>query len=247
MKKYLLLLTVLLSGCAQLGQMTAQPEDEMTAKQLEKKQALLEQDRELLAKEQALLAKEKAQVEREQALLKQEVTQVTGLTSGIDPVSEAVAQMAKQLNAGLLQNRVKRFPIAVVPFVNLHDKKTVGAFGERLSESFIYQIQQHGYNVVDYRAVSLNTTTKQPLSKQNLSALRVRHKIYFILTGTYAQHPDGLVLNARVLDTTTRQVLASGQTHIINERLEGALPGYDPLQSLNKGFIIENGSGPVGR
>lgn len=247
MKKYLLLLTVLLGGCAQLAQMTDKPEAEITSKQLEKRQELLDKDRELLEKEQALLEKEQAQIARKKALLKREVTQVSGNAGGIDPVSEAVAQMAVQLDAGLLQNRVKRFPIAIVPFVNLHDNKTVGAFGERLSESFLYQIQQHGYNVVDYRAVSLNTTTKQPLSKQNLSALRVRHKIYFILTGTYAQHPDGLVLNARVLDTTTRQVLASGQTHIINERLEGALPGYDPLQSLNKGFIIENGSGPVGR
>ena len=67
------------------------------------------------------------------------------------------------------------------------------------------------------------------------------------MTGTYAQHSDGLVINARVIDTTTRQVLATGQTHIPNERLEGAIPGYDPLEALNQGLIIENRGGPVGR
>ena len=247
MKKYLLLLTVmaLLGGCTSISSEKSSPD--LTAEQLDKRQALLEQERVLLEQEQSLLKREQAKVAREQSLLKRQVVQVRQGASGVDPVSEAVAQMAIQLNAGLTQNRVKRFPIAVIPFVNLHDNKTVGAFGERLSESFIYQVQQHGYNLVDYRAVSLNTTTKPPLSKQNLSALIVRYKIYFILTGTYAQHPDGLVLNARVLDITTLQVLASGQTHIVNDRLEGALPGYDPLRSLNKGFIIENGSGPVGR
>lgn len=257
MKTYFLLLVATLAGCAQITEKEP-PESakymtpEEIAEDMEREKALLDHERALLQKEQtlleqeqALLEKEQNQLQREQFLLKREVVQVKPEADGVDPVSEAVAQMAVQLNAGLQQNRVKRFPVAVIPFVDLHENKTAGPFGERLGESFIFQLQQHGYNLVDYRAVSLTTSTKQPLSKQNLSALRVRYKIYFILTGTYAQHPDGLVLNARVLDTTTRQVLASGQTHIPNVRLEGALPGYDPLRSLNKGMIIENSAGPV--
>lgn len=164
----------------------------------------------------------------------------------VDPVSEAVEQMAIQLVNGLNQNRVKRFPIAVLPFSSLRQSVPDPLFGERLSESFIFPLQQRGYNLVDYRAVSLATTLKSPVSKQNVSALRERYKIYFVLTGTYAHHPDGIVINARVLDTTTRQVLASAQTHIANQRLEGALPGFDPVKALNNGYIIESGTGPVG-
>lgn len=160
-----------------------------------------------------------------------------------DPVSEAVEQMAVQLMNGLNQNSVKRFPIAVLPFTSLRQSVPDPLFGERLSESFIFPLQQRGYNLVDYRAVSLATTLKSPVSKQNMSALRQRYKIYFVLTGTYAHHPDGIVINARVLDTTTRQVLASAQTHIANQRLEGALPGFDPVKALSNGYIIENGAG----
>ncbi len=163
----------------------------------------------------------------------------------VDPVSEAVEQMAVQLVNGLNQNRVKRFPIAVLPFASLRQSVPDPLFGERLSESFIFPLQQRGYNLVDYRAVSLATTLKSPVSKQNMSALRDRYKIYFVLTGTYAHHPDGIVINARVLDTTTRQVLAAAQTHIVNQRLEGALPGFDPVKALNNGYIIENGAAPM--
>jgi TolB-like protein len=171
---------------------------------------------------------------------------VTDQFTDMDPVSEAVDQMANQLISGLTLNRVKRFPIAVLPFASLRNSVPDDLFGERISENFIFPMQQRGYNLVDYRAVSLATTFKSPVSRQNMSALRNQYKIYFVLTGTYAKYEDGVVMNARILDTTTRQVLASAQTHIPNRRLEGRLPGYDPVRALRNGYIIENGSGPIG-
>jgi TolB-like protein len=166
-----------------------------------------------------------------------------------DPLSEAVAQMVQQLSVGLRDNRIRRLPMAVLPFVALADpgaQTAIDPLGERVAENFLYQLQRAEYNLIDYRALSLTTTEKAPLSRQNLSALYSRNRIYFVLTGTYARYPDGIVLNARVLDTTTRQVLASAQTHVPDARLEGAWPGYDSLQALDSGMIIENGRGPVG-
>lgn len=166
--------------------------------------------------------------------------------STLDPVSQAVRQMGEQLMLGLQENRVKRMPMAILPFVERPAAAADNRFGERISEAFIFQLQQRGYNLVDYRAVSMITTAKPALDAQQLSGLRNRFRIYFVLTGTYVRYPDGIVINARVLDTTTRQVLATGQTHIANARLEGALPGYDPLGAQRKGMIVENRNGPAG-
>ncbi len=166
-----------------------------------------------------------------------------------DPMSEAVALMTRQLSVGLRENRVKRLPMTVLPFVELatpNAETESDPLGERVAENFIYQLQQAEYNLIDYRAVSLTTTAKAPLSRQNLSSLFGSNRIYFVLTGTYARYPDGLVLNARVLDTTTRQVLASAQTHVPDARIEGVWPGFDPRQALDAGMIIENRSGPAG-
>lgn len=238
----LLLLVCCLSGCVQqLNSKDKMPEkvhiESMSPEVISQLNKL----------EEAHIAEKKALLEKEQSMVQRQVVQVEGYPNGLDPLSEAVAQMAVQMTAGLQQNRVKRFPVAVIPFVNLHNDKKVGRFGERIEQGFIYQLQQHGYNLVDYRAAGLTTSTKQPISKQNLSGLRTRYKVYFLVTGTYAQHSDGLVINARVVDTTTRQVLATGQSHISNERLEGGIPGYNPLDALNQGLIIENRGGPVGR
>ncbi len=161
-----------------------------------------------------------------------------------DPVSEAVAQMSDQMVRGLRQNRVKRLPVAVLPFKSLRHSVHDDLFGARISESFVFPMTQRGYNMVDFRAVSLVTTEKTPVSKGLLPTLQQQYKIYYILTGTYAKHGDGVVLNARILDVITRQVVAAGQSHIAYKRLESILPGYDPIDALNKGFIIENGVGP---
>lgn len=185
---------------------------------------------------------EAANLEAQRELAKHKVRVVVDQPSGADPLSEAVAQMAVQLNVGLTENRVKRLPIAILPFVQLGSKASGTPTGERLSENFIFQLQQHGYNLVDFRAVSLNTTVKDPLSAENLSGIRNRFRIHFVLTGTYSQHPDGIIINARVLDTTSRQILAAAQTNIPSVRLEGELPGYDPIKAMDDGMIIENGT-----
>lgn len=174
------------------------------------------------------------------------LAQVGEAEGAVDPVSQAVQQMAGQLVSGLDESSIRHLPMAVLGFHNLMQRDEVGPMGERLSDSFIFQLEHLGYNLVDYRAVSLTTTAKPELDPASLSMLRRTHRIYFVLTGTYARQPNGLVINARVLDTTTRQVLASGQTHIPNERLEGQWPGYDPLRALQSGMIIENRQGPVG-
>lgn len=258
MKKFLLFLLVCVqTGCVVTEQLKessseqSQTELEMDAKVKEMELASIddsyERKRAHLEAEKAYLAERNAMLEKERAMLQRQVVQVNPDPNGLDPISEALSQMAVQINAGLLQNRVKRLPVAVVPFTNLHNERKVGRFGERIEQGMIYQMQQHGYNMVDYRAAGLVTSSKEPLSRQNLSELRVRYKVYFLVTGTYAQHSDGIVVNARVIDTTTRQVVATGQSHIANSRLEGALPGYNPLQSLNKGLIIENPNGPAGQ
>lgn len=174
------------------------------------------------------------------------LAQISDKANGFDPVSEAVRQMANQLAEGLDDNRVLRLPMAVLQFHELVERERVGSLGERLSDGFIFQLEHLGYNLVDYRAVSLTTTVKQEPDSSSLSLLRSRNRIYFVVTGTYAVQPEGLVVNARVLDTTTRQVLASAQSHIPLNRLEGALLSYDPLTAADERMIVENRQGPVG-
>ncbi|MGB0733445.1 MAG: FlgO family outer membrane protein [Pontibacterium sp.] len=226
----LMLLTLLASGCQFLPE--AAPEELATpdSAPVEVDLAVAEAERE-------------AQRLREQSKL----VGVPSTVNAFDPVSEAVHQMAEQLSVGLKKHKVKRLPMMIMPFVDLEraSQRYTGALGERVSDSFFFQLQQYDFNLIDYRAVSLATTAKNLVSRQNMSSLRNRYRIYFILTGTYSRYPDGIVINARVLDTTSRQVLATAQSHIPDERLEGKWPGYNALEAIEKGLIIENQQGPL--
>jgi TolB-like protein len=155
--------------------------------------------------------------------------------------SAVVRQIAEQLNKSLKSKGIKRLPIAVAPFVDLENSKNPHPLGKQLSEHFFHELQIRGYNLIDDRAISF------PRLKANdallLSDYYKRHRISYVLSGTYSVTPDGASIHARMLDTVTRQVAATGQGLLLNEVLEGQLPGYNPLSSSN-GMIIENGGIP---
>lgn len=168
------------------------------------------------------------------------------MDSEVDPLSAAAQILGTQLVDGLSEARVRRFPMTILPFGALPGHVAFNSVGERVSESLFYALQSNEYNLIDYRVAGMPDRAVPQISEQQIGELRARNRIYFVLVGNYAHYADGLVINARVLDTTTRQVLAAGQVHIDNRLLEGRLPGYNPLLAAEKGMIVETGGVPAG-
>lgn len=165
---------------------------------------------------------------------------------GSDALSFAARKLAEQLSRGLSEARVKRLPLTLLPLGPLPEQPEVVLLGDRLSESLYYYLQSQQYNLIDYRVAGIPHRAVPDLSADELSGLKRRNRIYFVLVGNYARYSAGYVINARVLDTTTRQVLAAGQVHIPDQTLEAEFPGYDPLGSGQRGMIIETRTGPGG-
>ena len=172
--------------------------------------------------------------------------QAVALDTKVDPLSSAAQILGEQLISGLSEARVKRFPMTILPFGALPGHSSYNTVGERVSESLFYSLQANEYNLIDYRVAGMPDRAMPEISEQQIGELRSRNRIYFVLVGNYAHYADGLVINARVLDTTTRQVLAAGQVHVADQLLEGRLPGYDPLLAAEKGMIVETGGVPAG-
>jgi len=186
--------------------------------------------------------------EREEPLEAQPAIGVraVSLDTKVDPLSSAAEILGEQLITGLSEARVKRFPMTILPFGALPGHSVYSTVGERVSESLFYSLQANEYNLIDYRVAGMPDRAMPEVSEQQIGQLRSRNRIYFVLVGNYAHYADGLVINARVLDTTTRQVLAAGQVHVPDQLLEGRLPGYDPLLAAEKGMIVETGGVPAG-
>ena len=163
-----------------------------------------------------------------------------------DPYSHAAAIMAQQMSVGLSEARVQSLPMTILPLGPVPGQEPYVNVGEQVAEALFFYLQANKYNLIDYRVAGMPDRAMPDVEAETLSTLRRRNRIYFVLTGNYARYNQGLVFNTRVLDTTTRQVLAAGQVHIPDQLLEGSTPGYDSLRAIEKGMIIETQQGPAG-
>ncbi len=161
----------------------------------------------------------------------------------VTPVfGQPVRTMAEQISASLKQRGIKRLPIAVAPFVDLSEPGRKRNLGTELAEGFYHELQVRGFNLVDHQAVAFAGQTRP--QQLPLADYYRKHRISYVLSGTYQVSSDGILINARMLDTVTRQVVATGQSQMSAADLEGGLPGYNPLDSRD-GMIVENGGVPV--
>ncbi|MEH6822980.1 MAG: FlgO family outer membrane protein [Motiliproteus sp.] len=152
-----------------------------------------------------------------------------------------VRQIAGQLEASLLKQGVKQLPIAITGFVNLSQADHRRSLGDEIAEGFFHELQARGYNLIDHRAIAFANRNEQELS---LAEYYRRHRVSYVLGGSYTVNSSGVTLNARMVDTITHQVVATGQSEFAIGQLEGAFPGYDPFSSRD-GLIIENGGVPA--
>ncbi len=163
-----------------------------------------------------------------------------------DPYSYAASILAEQFAVGLSEARVQRLPMTILPLGPVPGQIPYQHVGEQVAEALFFFMQANQYNLIDYRVAGMPDVAMPDLDTETLSSLRRRNRIYFVITGNYGRYNEGVVVNARVLDTTTRQVLAAGQVHIADRLLEGSTPGYDSLRAIENGMIIETQQGPAG-
>lgn len=163
-----------------------------------------------------------------------------------DPFSYAASILAEQFAVGLSEARVQRLPMTILPLGPVPGQMAYQHLGEQVAEALFFYMQANQYNLIDYRVAGMPDRAIPDLEAETLSSLRRRNRIFFVITGNYGRYNQGVVVNARVLDTTTRQVLAAGQVHIADQLLEGSTPGYDSLRAIENGMIIETQQGPAG-
>lgn len=104
--------------------------------------------------------------------------------------------------------------VAVASFVDLgSDLQASNVVGNQLAESFIHQMQQYGISMVDYKTSREIRVTSQgdfvfSRQHQHLDTLQI---IDYVLSGTMLHTPNGILVNARVINFRSKVVAASSQ------------------------------------
>lgn len=124
--------------------------------------------------------------------------------------------------ATALQAVNSRPMIAVTSFLPLEQLNLSAASAEevqlanQLAENMLSYTVQHGMQVVDIRLlqqVRLHKDHEQALGRQ-VAALKQQSAADAVLTGTYVVQEDALVVNARLIDVQTNQVIAAATDYI---------------------------------
>ena len=141
------------------------------------------------------------------------VNQVSQTPAGV--FNSQMMFLAEQLDRNLLSQHRGRKTL-VTNMVDLNDVQQTNALGRMLSEHLMHELAVRLWAVVDVRAnvgLILNETGEFLLTR-NTTRGHTNHSDGMVVTGTYMATTDGVLVNLKVLDAVTSQVLSTAQTRL---------------------------------
>ena len=141
-------------------------------------------------------------------------------------VGEYVEQMATNMLESL-SVPVREVTVGVTSFVEFTDKlSSINQLGNILAESFIFELQQNGIPVVDYKVASQIHVKPDGdfIFSRNPAALNLTDTMQYVLTGTIMYNKRGLVVNARMVHFESKRVVASSKQVIPYFVLDSMIP-----------------------
>jgi TolB-like protein len=141
------------------------------------------------------------------------VNQVSQTPAGV--FNSQMMFLAEQLDRNLLSQHRGRKTL-VTNMVDLNDVQQTNALGRMLSEHLMHELAVRLWAVVDVRAnvgLILNETGEFLLTR-NTTRGHTNHSDGMVVTGTYMTTTDGVLVNLKVLDAVTSQVLSTAQTRL---------------------------------
>jgi len=167
-----------------------------------------------------------------------EPIQNTPSRSGAGIFNSGLIFLADQIDRNGVPEARTRMTV-VTSFSNLNDLSESSNFGRLVGEHMLHELQVRGWTVTDMRLTRnlvVNEAGEFSLSR-DIKRIRENLPAGNVLTGTYSLTPDGVLLNARVIDLATGEVLSTAQTRFAQDRFISSLvdkPRVLPIITLGR-------------
>lgn len=116
------------------------------------------------------------------------------------------------------------FSVGVTSFVYLDgDYQQGDLLGNQLSEAFMHEATQFGMAVTDFKTTDYIrvTPTGDFTFSRDFLELTQQYPISVVLGGTLVRHQGGVMVNARMVNVNDKKVLATAQTFIPQQVVQG--------------------------
>lgn len=134
--------------------------------------------------------------------------------------------LADQLERNVIFD-TKTKPTIVTNIVSLSDLEASSELGRLVSEHLRHELQVRLWTVSDLRLqnrITINPEGEFSLSR-DIKKLRENIPTANVLTGTYTNTDEGVLVNVRILDLLTGQILSTAQTRFLKSKFIGGLMG----------------------
>jgi TolB-like protein len=128
-----------------------------------------------------------------------------------DTMESTISSLATQMMQNKKMHTTK--PVLITAFVRLDNLKKTSEFGRVLSESLINELSNRGFNVIEFRGqvgVSINEQGEYFITR-DANKLKSTVENTYIVVGTYSRQYKQVMLNARVIDNVTGQIISSSR------------------------------------
>jgi len=125
--------------------------------------------------------------------------------------------IGEELTQQLIMNRRGDFGLGerllFTTLVNLDDLHQTSKFGRAMSESLATRFFQHGYGVIELRkidAILVSDKSGELVLSRETKHLAAQQEADAIVAGTYSMTPSSVIINVKVLDIGSQEVLSAG-------------------------------------
>ena len=125
-----------------------------------------------------------------------------------------VRELADQLLASLPNDALTGFVALPTSFVDQNDFHSSSPLGRYLTEGLIYEFNQRGFPVREYRTdgtIIMREETGETTLERKGKLATAKGKSNALVLGTYHQDPDAIFVNARLVRSSDGIVMRTGQ------------------------------------
>jgi TolB-like protein len=126
-------------------------------------------------------------------------------------LESSIASLATQMMQNKKMHTTK--PVLITSFVRLDNLKKTSEFGRVVSESLINELSNRGFNVIEFRGqmgVSINEQGEYFITR-DADKLKNTIENTYVVVGTYSRQYKNIMLNARVLDNHSGQIISTSR------------------------------------
>lgn len=137
-----------------------------------------------------------------------------------DTLEATIASLATQMMQNKKMHTTK--PVLITSFVRLDNLKQTSEFGRVLSESLINELSNRGFNVIEFRGqvgVSINEQGEYFITR-DVNKLKQNVENTYVVVGTYSRQYKQVMLNARVIDNVSGQIISSSRATYVHDLRE---------------------------